>query len=229
MHDLQFFRSNLDAVAARLAARGFQLDLEQFRDLDAERRTCAHRGGKIKSGTQRRQPGDRKAPQGRARIRLPARRRFAAIGEQISALDERRKEVDERFREVAGRHPEHPPRVGPSRQQRADDNVEVRTCRRAPAIRFRTEGTLGSRSRAEHSRLRAGGEDHRRAIRRLLRSGRQTRAGAHQLHARHAHSASTDIPKRCRPSSSTRRACSVPVNCRSSRRTFSSARTPICG
>ena len=38
MHDLQFFRSNLDAVAARLATRGFQLDLEQFRALDAERR-----------------------------------------------------------------------------------------------------------------------------------------------------------------------------------------------
>ena len=30
VHDLQFFRSNLDAVAERLATRGFKLDVEQF-------------------------------------------------------------------------------------------------------------------------------------------------------------------------------------------------------
>ncbi len=34
MHDLSFFRANLDAIAARLAGRGFTLDVEQFRALD---------------------------------------------------------------------------------------------------------------------------------------------------------------------------------------------------
>ena len=38
MYELSYFRNNLDAVAARLADRGFTMDLEAFRKLDAERR-----------------------------------------------------------------------------------------------------------------------------------------------------------------------------------------------
>ena len=40
MHDLGFFRSNLEAVAARLALRGFAFDIDEFRDLDRERRAA---------------------------------------------------------------------------------------------------------------------------------------------------------------------------------------------
>jgi seryl-tRNA synthetase len=40
MHDLAFFRANLDAISERLAARGFQLDVEKFRDLDRQRRAA---------------------------------------------------------------------------------------------------------------------------------------------------------------------------------------------
>ena len=38
MYDLSFFRQNLDVISARLADRGFTLDVESFRQLDAERR-----------------------------------------------------------------------------------------------------------------------------------------------------------------------------------------------
>src|SRR5690242_4656414 len=40
MYDLSFFRNNLDAIAARLADRGFTLDVEAFRKLDTERRAA---------------------------------------------------------------------------------------------------------------------------------------------------------------------------------------------
>src|SRR5580704_2848527 len=40
MHDLAFFRANLDAISHRLAARGFQLDVEKFRELDRQRRAA---------------------------------------------------------------------------------------------------------------------------------------------------------------------------------------------
>ncbi|HXJ41040.1 MAG TPA: hypothetical protein VNH18_17290, partial [Bryobacteraceae bacterium] len=40
MHDLGAFRSNLDAVAARLATRGVTLPLDQFRSLDQTRRAA---------------------------------------------------------------------------------------------------------------------------------------------------------------------------------------------
>ena len=35
MHDLNYFRSNLDLMAQKLATRGFELDVAAFRDLDA--------------------------------------------------------------------------------------------------------------------------------------------------------------------------------------------------
>ncbi|HZL55524.1 MAG TPA: serine--tRNA ligase, partial [Bryobacteraceae bacterium] len=40
MHDLGWFRGNLDAVAARLATRGTTLPLEEFRGLDRRRRAA---------------------------------------------------------------------------------------------------------------------------------------------------------------------------------------------
>ena len=40
MHDLAFFRNNLDAIAARLATRGFALNVDEFRTLDTERRAA---------------------------------------------------------------------------------------------------------------------------------------------------------------------------------------------
>ena len=40
MYDLSFFRNNLDAIATRLADRGFKLDVEAFRALDIERRAA---------------------------------------------------------------------------------------------------------------------------------------------------------------------------------------------
>ena len=40
MHDLSWFRANLDAVADRLATRGFALNREQFRDMDVQRRAA---------------------------------------------------------------------------------------------------------------------------------------------------------------------------------------------
>ena len=40
MHDLSFFRANLDDIAARLADRGYELDVAGFRALDTERRAA---------------------------------------------------------------------------------------------------------------------------------------------------------------------------------------------
>ncbi len=40
MHDMGTFRANLDAIAQRLSTRGFTLPVEQFRELDAQRRAA---------------------------------------------------------------------------------------------------------------------------------------------------------------------------------------------
>ena len=49
MHDLSFFRANLDSIAQRLATRGYQLDLEQFRALDSERRAALTQAETLKA------------------------------------------------------------------------------------------------------------------------------------------------------------------------------------
>ena len=49
MHDLANFRANLDAIAARLADRGFPLDVEDFRQLDARRRAALTEAEQLKA------------------------------------------------------------------------------------------------------------------------------------------------------------------------------------
>jgi seryl-tRNA synthetase len=124
VHDLQFFRANLDAVGARLATRGFQLDVEQVRALDTERRAALTEAERLKT--------DRNAAsQQIAKLRKEGQdttdrqAQVRETGEQISALDQRAKEVDERFREMLSGIPNLPQDSVPIGKSEAD-NVEVR-------------------------------------------------------------------------------------------------------
>ena len=49
MYDLAYFRSNLEAVAHRLADRGFTLNLDEFRALDGERRAAVTETEQLKA------------------------------------------------------------------------------------------------------------------------------------------------------------------------------------
>ncbi|MBL8230032.1 MAG: serine--tRNA ligase [Bryobacterales bacterium] len=97
MHDLSFFRTNLDAVAARLNTRGMALDVEQFRDLDSRRRAAvtetetlrAQRNMESQEIAKLKKSGADTAEQ-QAKVR--------AIGDRIAELEENVKVVDEEFR-----------------------------------------------------------------------------------------------------------------------------------
>src|SRR5579862_2951687 len=124
MHDLSYFRANLDSIAQRLATRGYQLDLEQFRALDAERRAALTQAEQLKAqknakstevGKLRQQRQDTEALQQEVR----------QIGDQIAGLDEKAKAVDESFRELMAGVPNVPHESVPVGKS-ADDNVEVR-------------------------------------------------------------------------------------------------------
>ena len=124
MHDLYQFRANLDSYAARLATRGFQLDVEQFRALDAERRAALTESEQLKAQRNaesleisklRKQGVDTAEQQQKVR----------AIGERIAALDENVKALDERFRELLAGIPNVPHESVPVGRSSAD-NVEVR-------------------------------------------------------------------------------------------------------
>ncbi|HUJ49224.1 MAG TPA: serine--tRNA ligase [Bryobacteraceae bacterium] len=124
MHDLSQFRANLDAYAARLAARGFQLDVAQFRELDTERRAVVTEAEQLKAQRNtesqeisklRKQGVDTSEQQQKVR----------AMGERIAALDEKVKALDEKFRDLLAGIPNIPHESVPVGRS-SDDNVEVR-------------------------------------------------------------------------------------------------------
>ncbi len=124
MYDLSFFRSNLDAIAASLAHRNFQLGVEQFRDLDGRRRAALTEAESLKAqrnaataeiGKLRKQGVDTASQQVVVR----------EMGDRIAALDEQAKIIDEEFRQALARIPNTPhPSVPVGRDEK--DNVEVR-------------------------------------------------------------------------------------------------------
>src|SRR5579862_9815839 len=124
MYDFAFFRNNLDAVAKRLADRGFTLDVDVFRQLDGERRSAVTESEQLKA--QRNAESQeiaklRKAGQDTAAQQLEVR----AMGDRIAALEEKAKSLDDSFRELMAGVPNMPHESVPTGKS-ADDNVEVR-------------------------------------------------------------------------------------------------------
>lgn len=124
MHDLSFFRANLDSIAQRLSTRGYQLDLAQFRALDAERRAALTEAEQLKA-----QKNEKSAqiPKLRAEGKdiSEVQQESRAMGERIAALDEKAKAIDESFRDLMAGVPNVPHESVPVGKS-ADDNVEVR-------------------------------------------------------------------------------------------------------
>src|SRR5690348_17097789 len=126
MHDLGFFRSNFEKIAARLATRGPVTGLDQFRDLDQRRRAVITEAEELKA---RRNAESaeiaklRKAGQDTA----DRQRQVREIGSRIGALDEQIKALDDQFRDLLAGIPNLPHESVPVGRS-AEDNVEVRRC-----------------------------------------------------------------------------------------------------
>jgi seryl-tRNA synthetase len=124
MHDLSFFRANLDSIAQRLATRGYQLDLDQFRALDSERREALTQAEQLKA-----QVNAKSAEIGKLRQAgqdtTALQQESGAFKDRISALDEKAKAVDESFRDLMAGVPNLPHESVPVGKS-ADENVEVR-------------------------------------------------------------------------------------------------------
>jgi seryl-tRNA synthetase len=123
MHDLSFFRTNLDAAAARLNKRGMTLDVEQFRDLDVRRRAAvtetetlrAQRNAESQEIAKLKKAGADTTEQ-QAKVR--------AIGDRIAQLEENVKVLDEEFRSLLTTIPNLPHESVPTGAG-SEDNVEI--------------------------------------------------------------------------------------------------------
>ena len=123
MHELSYFRGNLDAIAARLATRGYELDVASFRELDQERRTALTESETLKA-QRNAESGEiaklKKAGEDTAEQQAKVR----AIGDRIAALEEAAKAVDARFYDVLAGVPNLPHESVPAGAS-ADDNLEI--------------------------------------------------------------------------------------------------------
>jgi seryl-tRNA synthetase len=124
MHDLAYFRANLDAIAARLAGRGFVLNVEEFRDLDTRRRAAVTEVERLKA--QRNVESAEIARLRKQGVDTTERQQaMRAAAERISELDEQVARLDDQFREALAGVPNVPHESVPTGRT-AEDNVEVR-------------------------------------------------------------------------------------------------------
>ena len=134
MHDLTYFRSNFERIAARLATRGGTISLDGFRDLDRQRRSAISLAEQLKArknqesveiGKLKREGADTAERQKEVR----------AIAGRIAALDEEMNAVDQQFQELLAGIPNIPHESVPVGRS-ADDNVEVRRWGTPPQFDF---------------------------------------------------------------------------------------------
>ena len=123
MHDLSYFRGNLDVIKDRLATRGFELDVDSLRAQDIERRAAMTEAEQLQASRNAASmeiAAAKKAGQDTSEKQAQMRQ----LGEKIAELQKRAAEMDEQFRlELAGipNLPHESVPVGKS----ADDNVEI--------------------------------------------------------------------------------------------------------
>jgi seryl-tRNA synthetase len=124
MHDLSYFRGNLDEAAERLAARGFHLDKDSFRALDEKRRAALTESEQLKAkrnadsaeiGKLRSQGVDTTERQAAVR----------AMGERVAELEEQASALDGEFRELLKAIPNLPNAAVPQGKDETE-NVELR-------------------------------------------------------------------------------------------------------
>lgn len=134
MHDLSFFRTHLDEMRQRLAARNFTLDVEAFQDLDKRRRQCVTESEQLKAarnqataeiGKLRKEGVDTSEKQLAVRT----------MGERMAELDAQAAKLDDEFRDVLSRVPNVPQESVPVGKSE-HDNVEVRKWGKIPEFSF---------------------------------------------------------------------------------------------
>ncbi|MGE0558898.1 MAG: serine--tRNA ligase [Burkholderiales bacterium] len=124
MLDLQTLRTDVQAVAARLADRGFQLDTAQFAALEGERKTIQTETQELqaKRNALSKQIGQLKAKKEDATALMAE---VNAQADQLKALEAKLDDVQRRLNEFLMLIPNLPHASVPAGKS-ADDNVEVR-------------------------------------------------------------------------------------------------------
>jgi seryl-tRNA synthetase len=124
MYDLAFFRANLEEIARRLAARGFSLDVDKFRDLDTRRRATITEAERLRA--------QRNAASAEiARLRklgqdtTERQQQVRELADRITVLEQEATRLDQQFRDELAAVPNLPHESVPVGADESG-NVEVR-------------------------------------------------------------------------------------------------------
>jgi len=134
MYDIGYFRNNLDAIASRLADRGFTVDLEAFRKLDGDRRAALSEAEKLKAQKNAESAEIGKLKKAGADT-ADKQQRVRELDELIAKLDGQASELDGQFRELMAGIPNTPHESVPTGKSSAE-NVEVRRWGAPPQFAF---------------------------------------------------------------------------------------------
>jgi seryl-tRNA synthetase len=134
MYDLAFFRNNLDAIAKRLADRGFTLDTEAFRKLDVERRAALSESESLKArrNAETQEIGKLKRA---GQDTSERQQKIREMADRMAALDQKAEALDAEFRQLLAGVPNTPHESVPTGRS-SEDNVEVRRCGQPPSFSF---------------------------------------------------------------------------------------------
>ena len=134
MYDLAYFRANLETIAERLATRGFKLDVDHFRALDAKRRAALTEAESLKA--QRNAESMEISKLRKQGVDTTERQqKVREIGERISSLDSQVSQLDEEFRSWLAGIPNVPHESVPVGSG-SEDNAVVRTWGEPPKFSF---------------------------------------------------------------------------------------------
>lgn len=124
MHDLSFFRSNLETVVERLSTRGFSFDAEAFQSLDVQRRAALTEAEALK-GERNRETGEIGKLRRDGVDTTERQQKVREIGDRIAVLDENVSALDVQFQGLLAGIPNLPHETVPVGKSAAE-NVEVR-------------------------------------------------------------------------------------------------------
>ena len=124
MHDVNFFRNNLELIREKLAARGFELDIASFQELDRKRRSALTANEQLKAVRNAASQEISKLKKEGADT-TTRQQEVRALGEKVSSLDEQATRLEQEFRDLLARIPNLPHESVPIGKS-ADDNVEVK-------------------------------------------------------------------------------------------------------
>jgi len=134
VYDISYFRNNLEAIAKRLADRGFTLDVADFRSIDALRREALTNCEQLKAqkNAETQEIGKLRAA---GQDTTERQQKVRAAADQIATLEQAAKEQDEIFQQHMAGIPNTPHESVPTGKS-AEDNVEVRRWGTPPTFSF---------------------------------------------------------------------------------------------